>query len=96
VILASGSVLVPLAGGFVICLLTFEVGAILHTFFEGYISDVIYVAPLLAYAFVRGDNFVEAFRGIAMPCPRSIEVWQDFDFAAFHEDGLSVVRPSKA
>jgi len=73
-----------------------KVAAILHTYFEGYISDLVYLAPLLAYAFVRRDDFGAAIGEIAMPCPRNSKVWENFDFGAFHEDGLSVVRRSKA
>jgi len=70
------------------------------TFFESYTEGIIYWAPLLAYAFVRGHSFVEVTMPncsvTVMPVPPDDRaVWQRYDFDSFAEDGLSVVGRSK-
>ena len=91
----------PLAGGHLVTVTVItppvfaKVAHILGTFFHGYIRDIIFWAPLLAYAFVRGDRFVESSPGYGMPVSDDSMVWQKYDFHSFAEDGLRVVRRSE-
>ena len=52
-----------------------------------------YWAPLLAYAFMKGQTFVGAqeYEGAAMPVSGTTVTWLDYPFQDFLEDGLVAV-----
>ena len=71
-----------------------EVDRVLTTYFRGYAEDVMYWAPLLAYAFMRNDAFVsvQQYGNTAMPLCHGTTHWEAYPFNDFLNDGLTVVR----
>jgi hypothetical protein len=69
-----------------------KVARILKELFDGYNRNATYLSPLLAYTFVRGDDFVRLLRDLVLPMSH---LSQDAYLHSFIDDGLTVVRRSE-